>query len=346
MNRPTLSDFRKRLPSALGTCASNVAGAAALANDAMERLMMDPLTPDEGWVGGSAVMRFMATVNNKVAYITTPRNVSRIILLDVCQNPIRLRNGFYEFLQYGKGLQPKTPGTCGCSETRQAFERDNVATLTPLLSTPQIIRVFPSDAADVGQRVLIQGSDQNGKTVTSLDPVTQQSILGEYVDLALPFSDSINQFSKITGIQKDVTIDTISLFQVDPTTGTQVDLSSMEADETAGWYRLYLLNNMPVRCHNTSCGTIQVDCQVRLDFEPVNRDSDYLFIPNIPALIEEAQSIRYSRLDSKTSAQFEQKHHARAIQLLNGQLDQINGKVTTVVSAHVFGSDRVKASFA
>lgn len=319
---------------------------AVYCNDAQQRLLMDPLTPDEGWWGGWATMNFTASISNGHAYVTTPSEVARLIVMGVCQSPVRIRNGFYEYLQFGSGLQPKTCSTGNCGSAFQGFERDNVVTLSSLLSTPQKIRIYPTDVRDTGLRVLIQGKDQNGQVILTTDPGTGLSAPGEYIVLQFPFSDSVNQFSTISGLQKDQTYGPLQFFQVDPNTGTEVALSAMEPNEASASYRRYLLNaipNTPLCCG--ASGTVQITAQVRLDFTPVQNETDYLIIQNVPALVEEAQSIRFSRMESANAAQQSALHHVRALSLLNGQLDAMMGKTNTAISVPIFGSNKMRPSF-
>lgn len=301
---------------------------------------MDPLAPEEGWWGGWVKMVFNLVPVNLSAYIVTPHDIARIILMDVCKNPIRIRNGFYEYLEFGIGLQPRgcNPQVCAPT-TMQAFERDSVVTLYDFATSPQILRVFPSDNADLGKRIVFSGPDQNGATVLDIDPVSRAATLGETVYLRSPFADTLNRFSSLTGIQKDATLGPVQVFMVDPTTGATSLLTSMEPNETTAQYRRYLVNGLPCACCSTS--NIQVTAQCKLDFVPVASDSDYLIIPNIPALMEEVQAIRYSRMDAQTAPALEQKHHAKALSLLNGQLDHFLGKVNTAVTVPLFGSDRL-----
>lgn len=340
------------LPGAVGLCAGDISNVASIVNEAQERLLNDPMAPDEGWWGGWARMTFNATVTNRYAYIVTPQDVARVIVMGICQSPMRIRNGFYEFLQFGAGLQPRPSScvssvggqSCNCNTTMQAYERDNVVTLTDQTVSPATIRFYPADASDLGKRILVQGNDQNGQPILSTDPETQAAILGEYVALTLPFVDTVNQFTKITGILKAQTSGQVQIFQVDPDTGAQTEISSMEPREITASYRRYLLNGLPTKCCNTTCGTTQVDTQVKFDFMPVQADPDFLLIQSLPALIEEAQAIRYSRLDSPNATQFEQKHHARALQLLFGQLDNYLGRTQTAIGVPIFGSQKLRLS--
>lgn len=351
MMRLTLGAIRaSSLPGSVGLCAADGSSVAAIVNEAQERLLNDPMAPDEGWWGGWGRMVFNVTVSsgNRYAYITTPNDIARVIVLDVCQTPIRLRNGFYEFLEFGTGLQPRPTccqnGTasqsCNTGATAQAYERDIVPTLTNQIVSPATIRIYPTDAGDVGRRILVQGTDQNDKVIYGVDTTTQQAILGEYVTLTLPFVDTVNQFTRLTGFLKALTVGQIQIFEVDPVTGAQNQISSMEPHEVTASYRRYLINGLPLKCCNTTTGTVQVTTQVKFDYVPVMSDSDYTIIQSLPALIEECQSIRYSRMDSDKAPDFEMKHHAKALSLLFGQLDNYMGKTNTAIRVPIFGSNK------
>ena len=346
MNRPTLSTFRAQWPSeAMGICQADPT-VAAYCNDATERLLMDQMAPDEGWWGGWVTLNLTATISNGTAYVVTPREIARLIVMDVCKQPVRIRNGFYEYMQFGAGLKPSTCCGASCGDTFQAYERDTVVTFTDLLATAQTIRVYPSDVRDTGLRVLLQGKDANGQVILTTDPGTGLGAPGEYLVLAFPFVDSVNTFSTITGIQKDETYGPLQYYQVDPTTGVETSLVTMEGNEGAASYRRYMINGIP---NTTLCctdvGSVQIAAQGRLDFVPVQNETDYLLIQNVPALIEEAMSIRFSRMDAGNAAQQSINHHVRALNLLNGQLDKYIGKTSTAVSVPLFGSNRMRASF-
>jgi hypothetical protein len=339
MFRPTLNQFRLQWPAeAMGVCQADPM-VAAYCNESQERLLMDPMTPEGGWWGGTVTMNLTVYATNGHAYVTTPAEIASLVVMGVCQTPVNIRNGFYEYLSYGNGLQPKSL-TCGstCYQPFQAYERDNVFTFTDLLPIPQKVRIYISDARDATYRVLLQGKDQNLLTIYTSDPLTGTSAPGEYLTLASPFVDSVNQFSSITGIQKDQTYGPLQFFQVDPTSGAENALSTMEPNEGAANYRRYLINGIPI--NNLCCtglSSIQVSAQGRLDFVPVQNETDYLIIPNVPALIEESLSIRFSRMESDNASKQSLLHHARALALLNGQLDTYTGKTNTAISLKISG---------
>lgn len=329
------------LPQHIGICAEDISRVAAAVNEAQLSLLLDPMKPDEGWFGGWVNMVFNLTVANFAASIITPRDIATIIVYDICQRPRPLRNGFYEYLQFGTGQRPKTCSPW-CDRIQQAFERDNVPLLAPFpTSGPQQIRVFISNPADVGKRIIIQGADQNGNTVYGQDTDTAAAILGEQIGFTQPFSSSQYLYQDITGILKDATLGPVQIFAVD-SNGNQTLISSMEPSETSASYRQFQLDGLPPNCCNSPTGQIQVQAQCKLDFVPVQSDTDYLIIPNVLALDEECQARDYSRNDTMTSAKLEQKHHQRALALLCGQLDHYHGKIRTAVSVPIFGSARLR----
>jgi len=342
--RPTAGLARNSsLPGIIGLCAADVSRVFAYVNEAQEKLIMDPLTPDEGWWGGSAVMSFTVIPSNGAAYIITPREVARPVAFDICNRPIAMRNQLWEYLEFGTGLHPRGCGAnchSGCLGSTQAFERDPVPCLNPLPSVPRVIRLYFTNAADAGRRVVIGGTDQNGMPIYGVDPLTQTSTPGETVYLAGPFADSLNLITP-TSFTKEVTLGEVQFFTVD-SSGNQTLLSTMQPGETTASYRRYLLDGLPQSCCNTPAGAVQVSAFCRLDFAPVQNDQDPLLIQSIPALIEECQSIRYSRMDASQAPALEKKHHDKALSILNGQLDHYQGKITPAVRISLFGSDRLR----
>lgn len=346
MNRPCFRDFRVQVAayaqsvgSPLGICVGNVPALAGLVNVATERLISDPTAPEEGWWGGWAKYVFNVTVGQP--YIVAPRGVARIIVMDVNTCPVKIQNSFYEFLDFGEGLQPKPCKQNICNGFTQTYDRESTPILGTLLPTPQIIRVFPTDPRDTSKTVIVQGTDQNGVTVTSTDPTTNQTILGEILTLDLPFVDTVNNFATITGIQKDSTFGPVTIFQVDPTTGDSNTLSAMEPSETAAAYRKYFVGNLPCRPQCTGIGFNQVTAMVKLEYIPIQSDPDWLGIPCVPALIAECESLRFATMDSEKAFSMAERKHSEALRLLFGQLTHYMGDTRPAIEVPLFGTRRM-----
>lgn len=337
--RDRLYDLRiSGFPLALGLCDTDLPRIAAAANEAQQRLLTDPLAPDEGFWGGYAQYVFTATPPYE--YLVTPREVARIISMTSCKMPMKIRNQFFEFLDFGIGNQPSGCGNSQrCGQQFQTYERDTVPTINTFVAG-NIVRAYALDSRDVGKRSLIQGTDANDKTIYGTSVLTGKPILGETIALDLPFVDTMNIFNSVLSIQKEPTVGDVVYFQVDPVTALETPLHTMQATEQTGQYRRYFLNGLK----NTCCGagTQQVLALCKLDFVPVQSDQDYLLIQNIPALIEEGMAVRYSRMDTPGSQQMAQSKHANALRLLFGQLDHFGGKWQTSITVPIFGSDRLK----
>lgn len=329
-------------PEAVGLCSSDINSILAVVNEATERLLSDPLCPDEGFWGSWA--RYAFTVSRSEPTFVTPQEVSRVILLDTCKRPTPLRNEFYEFLTFGPGFQPPQCSTiANPCQNLAAYERETVTTMEPLLSTPQIIRAYMQNPSDAGRTSIIQGEDNNGSPIFFVDAPTGNAGSGESITFAAPYVDSTNQFSTITGISKDKTFGQIQYFQVDPDTGDETSLLTMAPGETSANYRKYYINGLPNSCcvDCTPSTTLQVLAMCKLDYIPVACDSDYLRILSIPALIDEAMSVRYGRVDSISAQNLSQQKHASALRLLFGQLDNYLGKERPAIQRHIFGSQRL-----
>ena len=343
MQRLRLYDCRNsRLPSLIGACTADTPQIAAYVNAAQRRLLFCREAGDEGWIGSWAEVAFNV-VSRTTPYITLPREIARVEKVDVCKQPVPIANQFVEYLDFGNGRMPQfRRDNYG---VQRMFTRNNAVTFVDLSNAPQIIRIFATDPADINgsRRVLLQGADGSGNTIYTQDGFSQ--VTGVFVPLGAPFADSPMQLSTITGIQKDVTVGPIQVFQIDPTTGAGVLLLTMEPGETVANYRRYYFNNLPCNCcHSPTLGVqpLQITAIVKLDLVPVVTDTDYLLIQNLEAVTEECQSIRYSEMDNAGAKQMAAERHTQAVRLLQGELVHYLGKTTAAVSFAPFGTARLE----
>lgn len=338
VQRLRLTDCRNsRLPGLVGLCQSDVPGVANYVNSAQRRLLLCKEAGNDGWWGTFAEMAFHVDPDNP--NITTPREVARIIAHTWCGFWVDLQNIFYSYLSFGNGRLPKEFVRCnrGCFNP-QTYSRNNVVTFTDLSNAPQLIRIVITEATDVGKRALLQGADNNDSRIYTQDGLNRAD--GIFLAFASPFVTSTIQFNTLTGIQKDVTDGQVQFYQVDPTTGDEVLLLTMEPSETTASYRRYYLDNMPSTCcpPATDDSTVQVNAIVKLDLIPVQFDTDYCLIQNLEAIIEESQAVRYSEMDSTNAKQMVDFHHRNAVRLLNGELNHFIGQEQPAIGFKPFGS--------
>ena len=334
---------------AIGYCGGDVAAMADVVNRAQERLLTCREAGDTGWWGGYAEMAFEVTQTNP--FITLPRGAARAIRFDSCDRPLRIQNQFYEYLQFGSGHWPKV--ACGSTANvcrtgpREAFRRNTAATFTDLTTPGYGLRFYPGDAADAGLRVLVGCTDANSQTVYTLDgPVQVNGVfttLGlPFVDLKLPGTTTALELGSITAIQKDITIGTLSIYEVNLTTGDQTLLSIMEPGETVAYYTRYYLNALPQNCCNSPVtGNVQVSAIVKLDLVPARVATDCLLIQSKEAIINEAQSARLGDSDSSDAKAQSAERHRAAVRFLQGQLSHYEGREQPAIAFSPFGNQRL-----
>jgi hypothetical protein len=349
MQRLRLIDCRlSRLPRVVGACSADINTIADYVNTAQRRLLYCKEAGEESWNGTWAEIAF--NVSRTQPHITLPRGVARLELVNVCQRPIPIQNQFYEYLEFGNGRMPKLRSCLGGhGRILQVYSRNNVPTFTDLTpGSPQFIVIYPSDPGDVDgtKRVFLQGLDQNGVRIVTKDG--GNVVDGMFVPIVSPFATAPFQMSEIQGVQKDITDGPIQFFAMDPATGVQTLLLTMEPGETTAWYRRYLFNPLPFNCCQTvppvqpsTPQLVQVTAISKLDLIPVVVDTDYCLIQNLEAIIEECSSVRYSEVDSATSKQMAQEKHRQAVGLLNGELTHFYGQDTPALAVQPFGSAKL-----
>lgn len=322
-----------RLPSVLGYCSGDTPRLRQVINEAQQRLVQSG--GETGWYGGW--QRTVLTVASDDT-VTLPREIIRLVNVAVCENNVPIQNGFYEFLEGGIGPQPESGCNFNCPNAVRLLDRGMFPTMVQITSTDQRIRVYPTNAQDYGKRVLFSGLDHNDVIIRNLDGAI--NVAGEYVSLATPFTDTVSGFSSITGVQKDLMEDDILVYQYDMVTGSEVLLSRYAPDELVPQYRRYLIDNKPSWC--CAGQTVQVQGMAKLEAVPVYKDTDYLVIGNLPALISECEAIRYSEMDSPTALAMEDRKHKEAIRLLQNELRHYMGSHKPAVTNPIFGTARLE----
>lgn len=312
--RITLADVRQsRLPGVIGKCAADLPYIAAAVNAATQRLINSG--GETGWWCGWSRVVFNVTSTNP--YITLPRSMARIINLDVCKQPIRTRNEFYEFLPGGIGLMPRSNWPDFYSPIIEGYERGVVPTMVDLPGT-QVLRAYLTNSADVGKRLLITGLDANGNDIYTLD--NGNNVRGVFLTLASPFVNTAFPLSTIDSVQKDVTLGDVVLKSVDPVSGAETTLSRYAPTEVNPAYRRYMITQLPNGCCTSGqATTLQITALAKLEYIPVYLDTDQLIISNIEALIAECQAIRYEAMDTTNALTLAQAAHMRAIRQLQNE---------------------------
>lgn len=276
-------------------------------------------------------------------FITLPRDVARLTEITVCGRPVAIQNEFFEFLEFGYGLQP-TPNCCASlsgsnCQFLQMYDRGLFPTFSDL-APGKTIRAYTTDASDSGKRALIQGTDQNDSIIYGQDGIV--SCLGEFITFEPPFAQFPMTLNTLTGIQKDITTGPVKFYETNPVTGDTRLILTMQPSEEVASYRRYTVVGLPNNCCTNPSGFNQITAMAKLEFIPAVVDTDWLLISNLEALICECQAVRFSNMDSAGSDQKALLKHREAIGLLNGELTHHLGRSKPAVVFAPFGSARLE----
>ncbi len=319
------------MPNVLGACSTDLTTLASYANPAQERLIL--AFGEQGFYGAWQKVTFNVARCTS-PYITLPAEIARIIALDVCRTPVPIRNQWFEYMDVWEGYRTEYAAKKGQGSI-SATDIGYYPTVYDLPANSKL-RVYATDARDYGQVIYFQGAtDSNGNQIYDAYGA------GTSLTLAAPFSTSGFVVASFVGVQKLRTYGDVSLYAVDAA-GVETFLARYKAYETTPSYRRYLLTGMPAWCcectlSDTARTYAQVNGIAKMQHVPVVNQTDFFVIQSIPALIQECAAIRYEEMDTPQSAQLAIVHHAKAVQLLNQQLNHEQGAENPTVNFAPFG---------
>jgi hypothetical protein len=316
------------IPRVLGLCSTDIR-LADYVNEAIERLLCRP----EKWWG--AYERYAICMSENL--VTWPRRFATIETAAVCNEPVRIRNSWYEFLPNGPGVQ-ETEGEC---EVQLINREGNWPTFEDIIGDDKKLKVY----ADVDEAedcwILVQGYDENdnwirthggeifgsggefGGSGGSIFGGSSDWFDGELISVnhATP-QTSEHFFTKITGIVKPQTNGVVRLYEYDTTLATNRAIGYYAHDETNPSYRRSLVTGVDNIIAANDCTTSNLIVVAKLEFVPVSNDNDFLLIPSIPALKDMCQAIKkYDAGLFDQGVAFEEK----AVQTLDNQLGHYLG---------------------
>lgn len=235
------------------------------------------------WWGLSGRFRFCTEDD----CLTWPRQIAAIEAVAVCDQPITIRNGWFEFLESGYGLQESSGCSCGAN----LFDRGECCTFADIRGTNKKVKVYADVTEDAAAKILIQGYDQNDNWIrTEPNGVGTGWEDGEYVALNSATPQTSTKFFKaITSVQKPETNGVIRLYEFDTSDSTQRAIAIYEWDETRPTYRKSQIPGLT--SNGATCNTKTVTVMAKLEFIPVKKATDWLLIGNIPALKDMCQSL-------------------------------------------------------
>lgn len=258
--------------------------------------------------------------------ITWARQIASIEAAAVCNSPITIRSGWFEFLESGYGLQ-NGGGTCssgncnsgpwGHCSGQQLYDRGNAVSFADIRGDNKKIKVYADVAEAAGAKILLQGNDENGNWIRT--QVSGVWIDGEQVLISTTPQTSTKFFSSLVAVQKPETNGSVRLYEYDTVLATQRALAVYEPSETNPSYRRSYIGSI---CPGADCDTVQVTVMAKLEFIPAKVDTDWLLVGNLPALKDMCQSIRMAENNDFAGAT---QWEARAVQALRRELSHYRG---------------------
>lgn len=318
--RTTLAQVRaSRIPGVVGLCSTSQ-DLNGYVNEAQQRLL-----PKAKW--WNTFQRVAICTNS--GNITWPRSVATVEAVSVCNQPIFIRNGWFEYIENGIGIQQRdtSTGSCCRSGGMQLFDRGTSCLIEDIEDIKKL-RVYIDNADDVDKRILIKAKDENGNKIYTED--AGLPVEGFYITFTVAPLLTTQLVTEIYGIVKDTTLGNVRVYQYNASTTAQSLILNAEPYENTPNYRRSLIPNLSKNRCCTPCDPDDetksiIIAEVKLEFIPVMVDTDFLLISWIPALKEMCQSIFYAENDSLEAKQKAAVHEARAVAALDDELAHYMG---------------------
>lgn len=308
-----------RLREVANTC-SSTDDFKSLLNEAVERAL------NRGDWNGTVIPMAICVRSD---CITWPRYVGRIRAMNVCGQPIRVQNNWYEFLQ-SPGF--RRSNWWEGSRLRYAdMEMGNAPAYAQISGENKKVRLYTFAQNDVGKLTKIFGTDQYGQPLQERDTDTGDWSEGVTLTAAIPFVSTAMDVRSISRVHRERTQLHQKLYAFDTVTSELHDLANYTPGETDPWYAR---SKIVGRCCQNSCdGVTSIVAEVKLNFVPIVGDDDLVLINNVPALKMWFQAIRYGE---KGDVEKESIYEAKAIKELNMELNDANPPRTTPVAYEPF----------
>lgn len=264
------------------------------------------------WVGTYA--RYRVCVNNSC--LTWPREIETIEAAALCDQPVDIRNDWYEFLTSGPGI---ISADCGPSLT--LVDRGDAVAFDDVRGTGKYLSLYADSASDVGKQVLVRYYNSSGGKVYST--VSGETIEGEYLTLVAPPAFVESTYAVMPGgfygVVKPATVRMVRVYEYDSVALTRRPLAYYEPDETNPVYRRSLVPGVAGSCtgDDDACSIKTIDVVGKLRQRGVSKATDALIIQSAEAIRMMVQAIRKEENDLWDDAA---KYELGAVRILREQL--------------------------
>jgi hypothetical protein len=261
------------------------------------------------WPGMQEVLDF-PTQNG---YITLPRRCESVLGAQVAEAPAHIFGRHHEFTVGGPGPYPE-----GMLHRLLADMGGGYCTALDL-PQPSRLKVLSTSVEDTAP-IDFSDVDQSGAIFS---PDAREAVA--------PGSTSVRTFNSVSFVVKPVTVGTVSLYAVDPTTLAETLVAVYEPGETTPSYRRYKVTGAE------TSDSVRVLC--KRQFVPVAAANDEVFPGNIGALKHGLLALNY---EDQGDVERARASWAMALELLQGALKQERGGEVTVARRSGFGVGKIR----
>lgn len=222
--------------------------------------------------------------------VVWPRFVGTILATNICGARVPQKDFWYEFLQFGRSDWPFLPPDFRGAQCGGNAVFENAGTSSVFANVPCnknfYVRAYLSVLADIGKKITIFGIDGNGQTIRTVQNGTLQE--GVVLTLASPFSVTPFTVRRIDRVVKDQTQGVLRLYFFDGS--TLWDCATYDPTETSPSYNFSRLVGFRRGC--VCNNPMSIEALVKMDFVPVQNDTDLVQIRNTRAIKHMIQCIR------------------------------------------------------
>lgn len=307
--RKTWGELKEAAGSPVGLCGTN-ANLLPYANEAVESLW------SEGdWIGKHQRYKIRVTSNCRGnRCITWPTQIEAIEAVSICNQPIGVRNQFFEFMS-------NAVGQLECSGLSLLGDRSETCVNHDISTEAKRLKIY-TQRIESNQTVRLLGYDENGLWIrTQVSGVWED---GEILDLSASPATTTHYFSvgSPTGVQfsSDSRNGEVYFYSLDDD-AQEIQLATYQYNELIPIFRRSILSGLRYTGEeNQACQCVTILARMR--FQAFKNDYDYVQIGNISALKSMIQYL-WKRDNSKPDEAA--YYRAEAVRLMNNELKQYNG---------------------
>ena len=261
--------------------------------------------------------------------VTWPRSVGTVLAVRFCRhNQTPIHNLWWEIIG---------TGNCGGFGPGIGLRDGNPAPTYNKVSGTQgkLIRYYPVKNVDIGKTITLYGKKYGGQPLMEfVDGAWRQGIT---LTAAAPFGTTTVLVTEITSVVREASAGPMYLYEYDASTDLLRDLAYYEPNETNPRYRTSIIGNscaIPFCTDDNGAKTARLEAVVKLNYQPLVNDNDFLLIDSYAALKLGIQAIRLEEANDDAGALAK---WMAAVAVLNQRTRNKQPELQTAIRLNIWG---------